>query len=885
MSAKLKETTTLQLAKMHVARAKVYLSPDSSWLKYPAGKNFKNGFFVFSEGKLYPHSHKRWETSVSEINYDPEATFSLESQKFLIESLGSNRHYINAIRSAGFRSMVVSPELQTGYYLYGPPGSGKSTIISLLMFITESCSKSCELNDLDNAFSRHEIMESNLLVINEFVKIDKKYEKFIKSFLGRDYISSEVKNKQGYDSKIFNGIIMITSNLGPDITFGQSQAMNDRFIPIEYSPRKVLADPNLLNKLKLDISAWINWHLSINKDIIKTITRATLINKESSFENSIMAQYITERLCFKTNGMILVKEFKENYNSYLLERGFENNKYTTDTTVELVSLSQSLFNKEIMKTRPMFKDDKKRFVFKGVCLRTGDDEIPLFKHESFEMNHDIWENFRTNSKQELIEIVPFDSKDSLQLEVPTKENRGLKEMTEDGHNKCSHVGNVFPNPLIVSTTVPKRKSVLIFTMNKGVQYPLNQKPPKLKVTKHTLTNLTESTKYLGQPIPKHDKVFLNEVFEDSISLLKQEIIDPLSQMHFESDFVYHPHKPFPHYNLVRRRIACCMKLGLVADSYATRLGSNEVIWFETLNIAQTKNPPIGKENAKRHNLFQTKNHFTGKLLPNEYFWDDCGSPRFVCKPSHTIRDVHKEWRFEMFKALSSLGQVYLYDCDLSSCHARVVMLFRTKLEAPLLYKSFQEEDLYLDIALSIKKRYTILNNLDTKVLRKIVKIKSLAMLNGGGLQTADHITDLLLSQYPPESTEFTNMVGALTSILKEEPIVKEFNQHGRYIYSKHGVFLLSHGSLVKSTNSPHILNSPVMCCVETLVMTYLIEFIGSSQYKLLPVTTIHDGVLVASRNKINDSELKTLNFKFMEFIDQKLGIKLPIEFTDVGIDL
>lgn len=94
-----------------------------------------------------------------------------------------------------------------------------------------------ELVDLDIPFNRGELVDCNVIIVNEFAMTDTKYEKQIKAFSGRDLISSTKKNVQGVFTGTFDGIFIITSNLGSDITFKDSVALNDRFIPVEFVPR------------------------------------------------------------------------------------------------------------------------------------------------------------------------------------------------------------------------------------------------------------------------------------------------------------------------------------------------------------------------------------------------------------------------------------------------------------------------------------------------------------------------------------------------------------------------------------------------------------------------------------------------------------------------
>lgn len=106
------------------------------------------------------------------------------------------------------------------------------------------------------------------------------------------------------------------------------------------------------------------------------------------------------------------------------------------------------------------------------------------------------------------------------------------------------------------------------------------------------------------------------------------------------------------------------------------------------------------------------------------------------------------------------------------------------------------------------------------------------------------------------------MVEKLTAILKNEPIVQEFHSYGKYIAHKNAVYIVTHGGEVRTMNNSYKLSSPVMCCLESLIMTYLLEFIGEYKYQLLPLAAIHDGIVFASKTKMSSEDYYDFSEKF-----------------------
>lgn len=496
ISVKLKESNTLQIAKGHANRSKVYLQPPDSWFNCQPGKNFKNGYLTFTERKLHEHTHERWVTDTSGIDYDLKEKISLENQGFLVEALGRSKHSVNLLRAAGFRALCPQPRLQTGFHWSGPAGCGKSTILSFFSYILGNLAKSCEVADLCNPFSRHEVRGCHLLIINELAYLLAKEEKHIKSFLGRDLIASEIKNRQGYTSQVFNGIIIITSNIGAEITFGKSLPMSDGFLSLEFDARSGKPDPGLLSRLIANSSGLVNWFLSINEVMLRDLTRASLINKEASLENSLMAQFVCEEISYEKDVFITVVDFKDSYNNFLTEKGLEKTKYSTDQVIEFLTVTMSLFNTRMVKRRMTVPGGSRRMVLLGACLRVPGGSVPKFLNQSYEIPNDIWKNYRDNSVDKFVEIpvqndslpqketqlqgIPLENKELVSIVTSKNEiNYSFNPVTTTAKTPISPVRKA-----VSDVATKKEKSELVYSTPKDKYlYPLKQKLPKLKVNK------------------------------------------------------------------------------------------------------------------------------------------------------------------------------------------------------------------------------------------------------------------------------------------------------------------------------------------------------------------------------------------------------------------
>lgn len=185
-------------------------------------------------------------------------------------------------------------------------------------------------------------------------------------------MNGEVKFVQGYQSRKFKGICILVSNLSPSLTYGVSAALNDRLIPIEFSPRLGIADPTLLKKLLSNVSGIINHLMNLDQSIFPHLTRAGLINKEAQVDSNSLVEFISKELYFETEAQLSVLALIEGHKRWLVTKGHEKPKYLYDLPIDLAAMALAIFNKRIIKDRkPHF--GRKTTVLVGVRWREPTD--------------------------------------------------------------------------------------------------------------------------------------------------------------------------------------------------------------------------------------------------------------------------------------------------------------------------------------------------------------------------------------------------------------------------------------------------------------------------------------------------------------------------------
>lgn len=96
-------------------------------------------------------------------------------------------------------------------------------------------------------------------------------------------------------------------------------------------------------------------------------------------------------------------------------------------------------------------------------------------------------------------------------------------------------------------------------------------------------------------------------------------------------------------------------------------------------------------------------------------------------------------------------------------------------------------------------------------------------------------------------------------------------------------FIMTHGSKVRSSKSGHILPSAIMCSCESISMTFLMEYLATVKYPILPLTSVHDGMILATPDCIPQEFLESMNIEFKSFLEKKINLPVPIEFVTLGV--
>lgn len=99
----------------------------------------------------------------------------------------------------------------------------------------------------------------------------------------------------------------------------------------------------------------------------------------------------------------------------------------------------------------------------------------------------------------------------------------------------------------------------------------------------------------------------------------------------------------------------------------------------------------------------------------------------------------------MRSKLKDVTSLSFYELDLSACYLRILTLFIGMENGEYLHRAVNENDLWSILADTFLTEHPDLSFIGQKFARKVIKIKALSMINGGGLNTKKDIESILHS--------------------------------------------------------------------------------------------------------------------------------------------
>lgn len=198
---------------------------------------FKNG--VLWDGTLYPATPAQGARWCLPYDYDAAATCPA-IQAWLLSAVGGDALMVEYLRAWLAAILTGRADLQRFLYLVGPGGTGKSTFVRLAVgMIGHGNAYTTTLEQLEkNRFENAGIYGKRLVILNDEGRYGGALDA-LKALTGQDHLRLEPKNTQQGGSFVYDGMVLMTSNVHL-VSSDQSSGLDRRRAVVSFN--RVVSD-------------------------------------------------------------------------------------------------------------------------------------------------------------------------------------------------------------------------------------------------------------------------------------------------------------------------------------------------------------------------------------------------------------------------------------------------------------------------------------------------------------------------------------------------------------------------------------------------------------------------------------------------------------------
>ena len=916
MKTSLKATKAKVIASEMKDRLANILHVNEEMLDVPLGKNFTNGYLRFDTGELVAHNPKWFVLTRPKVAFDPNEPLSETWLKVLSDVSRNNMLVLLGIRLMIRLALEPNEFSQIAFIVYGPPMATKSLLMEVLQDILGESATTLDMSGSGSAFVKFTLHNKTLIVVNEAEHMDQKEVAFVKRVLGRDFMGGEVKyGDVNIQFQVVATMVFVT-NKHPKQIFDFDPALGTRLLPLPFAPFLGAPDPYLKKKLLAEQSGLISWALGLPKECLEANQRVGHLTRLADIEENATLLFMTQQVVRDPNGRIPEKLLHEKIHEFAKVRGLQPPEKQTDWIRDFPLLVSSIFRFQVNSDKVPYDTPTKVKCFLGIRFgEVGEETIPTPKADLDPRTRE-WVglpmiDFDKNPDVPHANIVEIKTRTNLAAKVDAYQRAAAAErqsrLNLSVHqmrfpdSKVGYPGVAIADPALREEWSAS-PSLALRALATLVHEPgMIAKAPPQELKGFDLKASTEKELKLAGIAPHVD--FMKDrnytpcepltagqtelLFNNCLALFLVTITRPLEGAMLESLARFTPSEVFGPWAVLRERCEIVGQVGQVANFLEHSLGRVGDPWAQVLRALRDRHPTVENINNKKL--------VGGRLLPYLYLFGENDYFRYNSWPPYTARDCHKLARAAFMREMARITGLQFYDVDASACHMRAMTLFIDPIDGPYLHKAVGGTDLWSEMANDVVAGNPTLGVIPHRVLRQAIKIKMLALINGGFVTTKHHVANAFENKVDSVGNPCEVHVDAVLELLQVHPAVTEFRASAErmskfgFLYSLVSPHRVSPRSVTKGRGDKGegsglaedtSLNSRVFASVESVVVSYLAQFGSVWKHPLVMVMTVHDGAVFMSKHSWCTEDQVEFDISFREFLRTQLELDMPVEFVE-----